>query len=338
MTIQENISLQHFNTFNIDIKTRFFIELLVEEDIFSFLSNAKQFPKPFLFLGGGSNVLFTGDYPGTVIRISTKGISASQINSNEVLVTAIAGENWDNLVKFTMENEWGGLENLSLIPGNVGTSPVQNIGAYGVELKDSFDQLEAIHIETLERKVFSKADCQFGYRESIFKKKMKGEYLILNVTFRLSKHPLLKIDYGTIRQELQLMNINHPTIADVRETVCRIRRSKLPDPSVIGNAGSFFKNPVISNEHFLLLIEKFSGIIYFQQKSNFKISAAWLIEQCGWKGKRTGDAGVHEKQPLVLVNYGSATGDQILSLAAQIIRSVEEKFGITLEPEVNIID
>jgi UDP-N-acetylmuramate dehydrogenase len=337
MLVHENSSLKPYNTFGIDVKTLFLVELLTEEDVFLFLSDQGRFPKPFLLLGGGSNLLFTKDFQGTVIRICTKGVSITEENEKEVFVRAAAGENWDDFVRFTVEKGWGGLENLSLIPGNVGTSPVQNIGAYGVELKDTFDHLNAIHIATSKHTVFTNAICRFGYRESVFKEELKGEYLILDVTFRLFKDPLLKLDYGTIRQELQVMQILRPTIADVREAVCRIRRNKLPDPSELGNAGSFFKNPLISEEFFLELKKRFPEMVHFAQDENVKIAAAWLIEQCGWKGKRIGDAGVHQNQPLVLVNYGTATGKEILDLSSEIITSVELKFGIRLEPEVNVI-
>jgi UDP-N-acetylmuramate dehydrogenase len=336
MTIHENISLKSFNTFGIEAKTRFFIELLTEEDVFSFFSAFKGYPKPFMFLGGGSNMLFTKDFPGTVVRLCTKGIQVVEEDNDSVLVRAASGENWDGFVKFCVEKGWGGLENLSMIPGNVGTGPIQNIGAYGVELKDRFVELEALRIDTLEKVVLSKEQCEFGYRDSIFKRREKGKFFILKVSFRLLKQPELNLDYGTIREELQTMNRLSPTISDVREAVCRIRGKKLPDPVQMGNAGSFFKNPSISRQQFINLKERFPGVVSYPQEDAYKVAAAWMIEQCGWKGKRYGDAGVHENQPLVLVNHGSATGEEILNLANQIIQSVEEKFGIRLEPEVNI--
>lgn len=336
MTIRENISLKPFNTFGIEVKTRFFVELATEEDIFSFFSSVNNFPKPFLFIGGGSNILFTKDFEGTVVRLCTKGIRIIEEDNDSVTVNAASGENWDDFVKFCVEKGWGGLENLSMIPGNVGTGPIQNIGAYGVEIKDVISGIETILLETHEKVVLSGEQCEFGYRDSIFKGKEKGKYFILNVSFRLSKHPELKLDYGTIREELKTMDRSDPTIADVREAVCRIRARKLPDPGQIGNAGSFFKNPVISQHQFINLQEKFPGVVSFPQDDGYKIAAAWLIEQCGWKGKRYGDAGVHENQPLVLVNYGSATGEEILHLASRIIDSVEQKFGIRLDTEVNI--
>ena len=281
-------------------------------------------------------MLFTKDFPGTVVRLCTKGITIVEEDENSVLIRAASGENWDGFVNFCVSKGWGGLENLSMIPGNVGTGPIQNIGAYGVELKDKIEDLEALRIETLEKVVLSKEQCEFGYRDSIFKGRERGKYFILNVRFRLSKQPELKLDYGTIREELQAMNRINLTISDVREAVCSIRHRKLPDPVRIGNAGSFFKNPVIPVQQFINLKERFPEIVTFQQKDGVKIAAAWMIEQCGWKGKRFGDAGVHENQPLVLVNYGSATGDEILSLSNRIIDSIEEKFGIRLDPEVNV--
>jgi len=336
MTIHENISLKPYNTFGIDVKTRFFVELLTEEDVFSFFSSASDFPKPFLFLGGGSNILFTKDFTGTVIRLCTKGIRIIEEDNDSILVRSASGENWDDFVKYCVEKGWGGLENLSMIPGNVGTGPIQNIGAYGVEIKDVISAIETILLETHEKVVLSGKQCKFGYRNSIFKGKEKGKYFILSVSFRLSKKSDLKLDYGTIREELQLMNRFEPTIADVREAVCNIRARKLPDPEQLGNAGSFFKNPLISRQLFLNLKDSFPGIVTFPQDEGYKIAAAWMIEQCGWKGKRYGNAGVHENQPLVLVNYGKATGDEILSLANRIMDSVEEKFGIRLDPEVNV--
>ena len=336
MNIRENISLKPYNTFGIDVQTRFFIELLTEEDVFSFFSSGNSFPKPHLFIGGGSNMLFTKNFPGTVVRISTKGIKAEEENNDFVIVSAASGENWDDFVKHCVGRGWGGLENLSLIPGNVGTGPIQNIGAYGVEIKDVITEIEAIHLETLAKVLLSNEQCEFGYRDSIFKGKAKGKYFILSVRFRLSKHPELRLDYGTIREELKTMNVINPGISDVRDAVCRIRERKLPDPVKIGNAGSFFKNPVVSEEKFLELKEKYPSIACFPSGDSYKIAAAWMIERCGWKGKREGDAGVHQDQPLVLVNYGHATGSEILQLANQVSDSVFKEFGIRLEAEVNI--
>jgi UDP-N-acetylmuramate dehydrogenase len=271
------------------------------------------------------------------MKISTKGFGVVKEDEETVWVKTSAGENWDNLVKFCVDNGWGGLENLSAIPGNAGTSPVQNIGAYGVEMKDSFCELDAFDIEKREKKIFSKEECEFGYRKSIFKLRYKNRFIILNVTFRLKKKPVLTLDYGNIREELALLNVDHPGIADVRNAVCRIRSRKLPDPAVTGNAGSFFKNPVIPQDQFEKLKQSFPGIVSFPLEGKIKLAAAWMIDRCGWKGKQFGNAGVHSTQPLVLVNHGNATGMEILNLGEEIRRSVNEKFGINLETEVNVI-
>ena len=336
MIIREYISLKPYNTFGIDIKARFFIELLTEDDVFSFFSSVNDFPEPHLFIGGGSNMLFTKDFSGTVIRVGTKGIGVEEENDDFVVVRVAAGENWDDFVRYCVEKGWGGLENLSLIPGNVGTGPIQNIGAYGVEIKDVILDIEVFRIETMVKTVLSGEECEFGYRDSIFKGRDKGKYFILSVRFRLSKHPDLKLDYGAIREELQAMKVSDPTIADVRNAVCRIRQRKLPDPQKTGNAGSFFKNPVVSEAKYLELKERYPSIVSYPSGACYKIAAAWMIEHLGWKGKRAGDAGVHEHQPLVLVNYGSATGKEILQLADMVSESVFNEFGVRLETEVNV--
>ena len=336
MIIREYISLKPYNTFGIDIQARFFIELMTEDDVFSFFSSVNDFPEPHLFIGGGSNMLFTKNFSGTVIRIGTKGIGVEEENDDFVVVRVAAGENWDDFVRYCVEKGWGGPENLSLIPGNVGTGPIQNIGAYGVEIKDVILDIEVFRIETMVKTVLSGEECEFGYRDSIFKGRDKGKYFILSVRFRLSKHPDLKLDYGSIREELQAMKVSVPTIADVRNAVCRIRQRKLPDPQKTGNAGSFFKNPVVSEAKYLELKERYPAIVSYPSGACYKIAAAWMIEHLGWKGKRAGDAGVHEHQPLVLVNYGSATGKEILQLADLVSESVFKEFGIRLETEVNV--
>ena len=337
MQLQEEISLKPYNTFGIDVRARFFTEALTEEDVIGLAGNLQDVHLPLLILGGGSNILFTKDFTGTVMKISLKGIRVIKEDEETVWVKASAGENWDDLVKFCVDKGWGGLENLSAIPGNAGTSPVQNIGAYGVEMKDTFCELEAFDLESRGKRIFSKEECGFGYRESIFKLQYKGRFLILNVTFRLKKNPVLCLDYGNIREELALMKMDHPGIADVREAVCRIRSRKLPDPAVTGNAGSFFKNPVILPLQFENLKQSFPGIVSFPQDGKIKLAAAWMIEQCGWKGKRVGNAGVHLTQPLVLVNHGNATGIEIINLSDEIRQSVYQKFGVMLETEVNVI-
>lgn len=337
MLISRNVSLKSFNTFGLDVNANYFVEVYSENDLNEFLEKADECPRPPLVLGSGSNVLFMGDFPGTVLRISTKGIQVIYEDEEQVIVKANGGEVWDELVEYCVERGWGGLENLSLIPGKTGTAPVQNIGAYGVEIKDVLTELEALDLDNFSTKIYTNAECRFGYRESIFKHELKGKCLILNVTFRLSKKPAIKIDYGNIREELVKMGYYDPGIREVREAVCNIRRRKLPEPSVIGNAGSFFKNPVVTPLEHKNLKLRFPAIVSFPQEGEFKIAAAWLIEQCGWKGKRIGDAGVHSSQPLVLVNHGRASGKEILELAEMIRKDVKEKFGIELETEVNII-
>lgn len=335
MKLSENISLKPYNTFGIDVKARYFADLRKTEEIPGFLSALANEHKPVLFLGGGSNILFTKDFPGTVIRISTRGKRIIMEDDASVYICVEAGENWDDFVKYTVNRGWGGLENLSGIPGNAGTAPVQNIGAYGIELKDVLFELEAINLNTLEKRKFSREECRFDYRESFFKHS-KEKYLILNVTFRLMKKPALQLDYGQIRDELKSLQIQSPTIRDVREAVIRLRKQKLPDPAGVGNAGSFFKNPVVTGERLEQIQFEHPDVVNFPSNDQFKLAAAWLIEQCGWKSRRQGDAGVWSGQPLVLVNYGSATGKEILDLASQIVSSVYEKFGVTLEPEINI--
>jgi len=337
MQLREEISLKPYNTFGIDVRARFFAEALTEEDVIGLAGSLDDVHLPLLILGGGSNILFTKDYPGTVMKISTKGIRVLNENEDTVWVKASAGENWDDLVKFCVVNGWGGLENLSDIPGNAGTSPVQNIGAYGVEMKDTFCELEAFDLESKGKTIFSNEECGFGYRESIFRLQYKNRFIILNVTFRLKKKPVLCLDYGNIREELAHMKVDHPGITDVREALCHIRSRKLPDPAVTGNAGSFFKNPVILSQQFETLKQSFPGVVSFPQEGKIKLAAAWLIDQCGWKGKQVGNAGVHSTQPLVLVNHGNATGSEILQLSSAIRDSVQEKFGVVLETEVNIL-
>ncbi len=293
--------------------------------------------EPLFILGGGSNVLLTRNVDGMVLKIDISGIDEVKEDVTHVYVKAGAGENWHEFVQYTMKRNWGGLENLSWIPGNVGAAPIQTIGAYGVELKDVFYELEAY--DRKEKKVFSFGvnDCQFDYRNSIFKSAAKGRYIILNVTFILNKIPVLNTSYGAIREELKKMGVQSPTIRDVSQAVIKIRRSKLPDPAEIGNAGSFFKNPVVDQAIFLSLSSKYAEMpAYPHEDKSVKLAAGWLIEQCGWKGYRKGDAGVHNKQALVLVNYGKATGKEIFELSEKIAATVQKKFGLLLEREVNV--
>ncbi|MFH1937559.1 MAG: UDP-N-acetylmuramate dehydrogenase, partial [Bacteroidota bacterium] len=322
MQLHENKSLQHDHTFGIRTSARYFTEITREEDVVPLLSSLKPEHRPILILGDGSNILFTEDFPGTVIRINTKGITITEEQGDSLSIRIAAGEVWDEVVHYCVEKGWDGIENLSLIPGRTGAAPIQNIGAYGVELKEVLQELEALHLESGKKRTFTREECRFGYRESIFQTTLRGQYLILNVTLRLSRNPVLNLAYGSIAQELESSGITSPTIKDVREMVCRIRRSKLPDPGVAGNAGSFFRNPVIRSDQFRRLKQQYPDIVSFPDPNGVKLAAAWLIEQCNWKGKRAGNAGVHPEQPLVLVNYGNATGQEIMNLASMVRQSV----------------
>jgi UDP-N-acetylmuramate dehydrogenase len=334
--IRENISLQSYNTFGIDVAAKKFAAFQTVDELAELVSTNTN--DLHLILGGGSNILFTKNFDGLVLKNELKGIELVKEDAEHFYVKAAAGENWHQFVLHCIHHNYAGVENLSLIPGNVGASPMQNIGAYGVEIKDVFHSLEAFHLD--EKKVvnFSANDCAFGYRESVFKRKYKGQFVILSVTFRLNKHPQFNTTYGAIELELQQMNVQELSIAAISQAVINIRSSKLPDPKQIGNAGSFFKNPEIPTEQFLQLKKDHPGIsAYPLANGNTKLAAGWLIEQCGWKGFREGDAGCHAKQALVLVNYGNATGEQIFDLSTRVIDSVKEKFNVELEREVNIV-
>jgi UDP-N-acetylmuramate dehydrogenase len=338
MIILEDVSLKSYNTFGIEAKTRIMAEMHNLQDIQTFLSTQRYRGRRKLILGGGSNILFTRNYDDVVVKISTKGIAIVKESADHAWVNVQAGVAWDDFVSYCTDNNLGGIENLALIPGNVGSCPIQNIGAYGVEVKDCIESVEVVDIKSVQMYDLSNMECHFGYRNSIFKKELKDKVIIVSVTFKLSKHPTLKLEYGALRDELKKMGIENPGIRDVAKAVTNIRRSKLPDPKEIGNAGSFFKNPSVTENEYLKLKSSYSEIpSYSQPDKTFKIPAGWLIEQCGWKGHREGDAGVHEKQALVLVNYGKATGSEIYELAQKIQNSVKKKFGIELEMEVNII-
>ena len=316
------------------------MDITNEEDLQTLLQLSDFVDTPKLVLGGGSNVLLCHDFDGLVVRVDIQGVSVLREDENHIYLNAGAGVNWHELVLFCVRNGYAGMENLSLIPGTVGAAPMQNIGAYGVELEQVFDSLTAVHIRTGEKRLFTHADCQFGYRESVFKRDLKGQYIITGVTFRLNKTPTFHTRYGAIQETLAEMGISDErlSIKAISDAVIRIRRSKLPDPAQIGNAGSFFKNPEISKEKFDDLKDKYPALPgYPAGDDTVKIPAGWLIEQAGWKGYRTGDAGVHAKQALVLVNYDAATGDQILALAKQVQDSVQEKFEVRIVPEVNIV-
>jgi len=337
--MQENFSLKPYNTFGVDAKARYFTEINTIDELKKALIFADTQSFPLLFLGGGSNILLTKDFDGLAIKLNVRGISEENINENEVLVTAKAGENWHEFVMYCLQKNYGGLENLSLIPGNVGTSPMQNIGAYGTEIKDIFVSCEVLDLENLELKTFNLEQCRFGYRDSIFKQEGKGRYVILEVTFKLTQkdHPI-KTEYGAIKSELENLGIKNPTIQDVSKAVINIRQSKLPDPKEIGNAGSFFKNPTIPLAQFEALKQQFENIQGYPNGDRVKVPAGWLIEQCGWKGKQIGNVASHKLQSLVIVNAtGNATGKEIFDFSTAIINSVKEKFGIELEREVNII-
>jgi len=337
MKIERDKSLKKYNSFGIDCLAREFVSITSTTDLITTLHELKGAPK--FLLGGGSNMLLIHDIEALVIHLNLKGITVVSEDSNSVLIQAMAGENWHEFVLHCISNNYGGVENLSLIPGNVGTAPIQNIGAYGVELKDVFHSCTAVHIDTQVEKTFDRASCEFGYRNSIFKKELKGRYVITSVTFELTKHTHeLHTSYGTLQQELKTKKNENPTISDVSEAVIAIRKSKLPDPAEIGNSGSFFKNPIINIEAFKEFKLQYPDAPYYEiSPTEFKIPAGWLIEQAGFKGKRFGDAGVHTKQALVLVNYGAATGAQIWDLALTIQKEVKKQFNIYIEPEVNIV-
>lgn len=339
MQLLENISLKSFNTFGINAKARYFSSFTSAEELTELLTDSSISAKhSLLILGGGSNILFTKDFDGLLLKNELKGIELVKEDANHYYVKAYAGENWHSFVCYCIEHGYAGIENLSLIPGNVGASPMQNIGAYGVEIKDVFYELEAYHLEEKSIELFIHDDCGFGYRESVFKNRYKGKYVILSVTFRLCKHALFNISYGAIEQELIKMQVTELSIKAISKAVIRIRSSKLPDPAKIGNAGSFFKNPVIPQLQFNELKLSHPAITGFPVgHEKIKLAAGWLIEQCGWKGYRKGDAGCYEKQALVLVNYNNATGRDILGLSHEIIESVKQKFNIVLEKEVNIV-
>ncbi|MBL7893311.1 MAG: UDP-N-acetylmuramate dehydrogenase [Bacteroidia bacterium] len=337
MNILENISLKPYNTFHIDAAARYFCDFSSVDELKKVLSDKTFKDTPKLVIGGGSNMLLTKNYEGLVLRNNIKGIELIKEDKDHYYVKAGAGEVWHEFVTHCIEHNYAGVENMSLIPGNVGAGPLQNIGAYGVELKDTFHELEAIKFSDLSVQVFSNADCKFGYRESIFKNELKGQFIITSVTFKLSKQPKFNTSYGAIEKELEAMGVKERTIKDISRAVINIRSSKLPDPLQIGNAGSFFKNPEIAQDKFENLKARFPEIVGYPQNGTVKLAAGWLIEQCGWKGKTFGDAGVHKNQALVLVNYGKASGKEIYDLSQRIMDSVNEKFGVKLEREVNIV-
>lgn len=340
MQVHQNISLKQFNTFGIEAKAKLFADFSSLEKLQEILFYTQQLMpnSSKLILGGGSNLLFTKDVDGLVLKNEIGGIETVKEDDEFVYLRAGAGVVWHNFVQHCVEQNLGGAENLSLIPGNVGASPMQNIGAYGVEIKDVFEELEAYHINDKAVVKFSKEECAFGYRESVFKRQYKNQFIILNVTYKLRRQPLFNTSYGAINQELEKMGVKELSVKDISQAVINIRTSKLPDPKQIGNAGSFFKNPTVSKETYDELRSSFPGIVaYANADGSMKLAAGWMIEQCGWKGYRKGDAGCHAKQALVLVNYGAATGKEIFDLSTEILQSVQAKFGVELEREVNIV-
>ena len=337
MQIQQNISLKQYNTFGIDVSAKYFSIFSTLSELQKVLSQESVNKERMLILGGGSNILLTQNFDGLVIKNELKGINVIQEDDEHVYVKANAGENWHSFVLHCIRHGYAGAENLSLIPGNVGAAPMQNIGAYGVEIKDIFYDLNAYHLKDKTIVNFSSKECAFGYRESIFKGKYKGQFVITDVTFRLNKKAVFNTSYGAIQQELENMQVKEISIANISQAVINIRSSKLPDPKVIGNAGSFFKNPTISKQHFEEIKNQFPGVVGYPINDQIKVAAGWLIEQCGWKGYRKGDAGCHAKQALVLVNYGHAKGIEIFELSSEILLSIKKKFDIALEREVNII-
>lgn len=337
MNIQENISLKRYNTFGFDQNARFFTAVASVADLKSALGWAKNKDLDILILGGGSNILLTRDFDGLVIKLELKGIKPLDENGDYIWVKVGAGEVWQDWVSHAIGQNWAGIENLSLIPGTVGASPMQNIGAYGVEIKEVFESLEALHRDTLELETFDAVACDFGYRESVFKNTLKDQYVICSVTFRLKKKPDFHVEYGAIQDVLREKGVSDLSIQAVSDAVIAIRRSKLPDPEEIGNSGSFFKNPTIETDHFDALKTQYPHLPGYPNDEGVKVPAGWLIEQAGWKGHRAGDVGVHAKQALVLVNYGLGKGAEVKLLSEKIRASVKEKFGIELQPEVNFI-
>jgi len=338
MPMRENVSLKNLNSFGIEANARYYIDIHSEDDLILFLLQHKKTTLPLLVMGGGSNMLFFKDFDGIVLKNNLHGIDVVEENEASVKIRIGAGEVWHNVVMWSVEKNLGGIENLSLIPGTAGAAPIQNIGAYGVEIKNSLVAVEALAIDSAEKKVFNNHECEFGYRNSFFKNAAKGKYIITAIILELKKQPQFKTEYGAIHSELEKQGIKNLSVKAISDAVIAIRRSKLPDPAVIGNAGSFFKNPEITEQEFEKIKQQHPNIPHYPGAANkIKLAAGWLIEQCGWKGFREGDAGCHKNQALVLVNYGNATGAEIYSLALKIKESVYNHFGVHIEPEVNII-
>ena len=337
MEIRKDYSLLAHNTFGMDVKASVFIEYASVEELKDVLRQYSLTEGAWLHIGGGSNLLFTGDYPGVILHSAIKGYEIVSEDAEEVVVRVGAGEVWDDFVAYTVAKGWYGAENLSLIPGEVGASAVQNIGAYGVEAKDLIVKVETVEVATGKERIFDNAECGYAYRESIFKLSLKGQYIVTKVSYRLKKTPCYHLDYGNVRTELEKSGCAL-TLENVREGIIKIREGKLPDPKVQGNAGSFFMNPIVPRTQFEELLAQYPRMPYYEVDAcRVKIPAAWMIDQCGWKGKQLGNAGVHHNQALVLVNCGGATGEEIIRLSEAIRESVSEKFGVSISPEVNFI-
>jgi UDP-N-acetylmuramate dehydrogenase len=337
MDIKNNVSLKEYNTFGVDVKAKFLTFLEKEVDIKEVCDSLEFKNHSHVFLGGGSNILFVNDFDGIVVVNKLKGIEILREDEENVWLKIASGEDWHGIVLFTVEKKYWGIENMALIPGTIGAAPIQNIGAYGVEIKDVIEDIFAFNIETSEKRIFSKDECKFGYRESIFKNELKDKYFISALVLKLSKISKVNLSYKILNEYFEKNNIEKNNIKNISDAVIEIRKSKLPDPKVIGSAGSFFKNVFVEKDILKKLLEKFPELPYFEEGNLYKIPAGWLIESCGWKGKILGNAGVYEHQALVIVNHGGATGIEIKNLVDKIIDSVEQKFGLTLVPEVNII-
>lgn len=338
MTILENYSLKKHNTFGIDVKTSYFVEIESEDELVNFLKTKPDLKKNLFVIGCGSNMLFTKDFDGTILKYSGKGIDIIQESDENISIKASAGVIWDDLVKYCVENKFYGIENLSLIPGTVGAAPVQNIGAYGVEVKDVFEFLEGYDIESCEKRIFKKDECKFGYRNSIFKNDLKAKFIVTSVVVKLGKEKVFHLAYRALKDHFKPEELDDLTIAQVNDAVRKIRLSKLPDVDIYGNAGSFFKNPEINKKEFILLEEKYPDLVFHKISDNcYKIPAGWLIEKCGLKGKRIGNVGTYKNQALVIINYGNANGDEIQMFASKIQKDVYGKFRIEIQPEVNIL-
>jgi UDP-N-acetylmuramate dehydrogenase len=334
--ISKNVSLKNYNTFRMNYRSELFYSVSSEKEAIEVIPGAASHENPMLILGGGSNLLFTADFKGIIIHPAISGISIEETHSDFVIVSAGAGVEWDSFTEWAVVNGFGGIENLSLIPGTVGAAPVQNIGAYGVEVKDTIEKVRAISVENASVREFGNNECKFGYRSSIFKTDLKGRYMITRVYFKLSSDPSLNLNYGSLANEVS--KLGGATLKNVRDSVINIRRNKLPDPEIIGNAGSFFKNPVVDFSTAELLRKRYPEIPCYKDASGgIKLAAGWLIEQCGWKGKRSGNTGVYDKQALVIVNYGDASGPEILNFSEEIRKSVRYRFEVELEREVEVI-